>query len=131
MPKKKRDYILFLEDILSAIEKIEMYTRELSFEKFCENNMAVDAVIRNFEIIGEATKNVPKRIKEKYSDVEWREAIGFRNVLTHDYFGIDLESVWDTLKNNIPVLKRHIGEVLKSEQQSEQQGQQGEESSIG
>ena len=122
MPKKKRDYILFLEDILSAIEKIEMYTRELSFEKFCENNMAVDAVIRNFEIIGEATKNVPNRIKEKYPDVEWKEAIGFRNVLTHDYFGIDLESVWDTLNSNIPILKKHIKEVLKSEQKSELPG---------
>ena len=117
MPKEKRDYILFLEDILSAIEKIEMYTRELSFESFRENNMAVDAVIRNFEIIGEASKSVPKGIKEKYSDVEWKEAVGFRNVLSHDYFGIDVESVWDTLKNNIPILKRHIVEVLKSEQQ--------------
>ena len=131
MPEKKRDYIHFLEDILSAIEKIEIYTRELSFKEFCENSMAVDAVIRNFEIIGEATKNVPKSIKEKYSDVEWKEAMGFRNVLTHDYFGIDLESVWDTLKNNIPVFKRHIGEALKSEQQSKQQGEQGEELSIG
>src|SRR3990172_10965528 len=116
MPEKKRDYILFLEDILSAIEKIEMYTKGLKFKKFRENSMAVDAVIRNFEVIGEATKNVPKTVKDKYPDVEWKEAIGFRNVLTHDYFGIDLESVWDTLKNNIPVLKRHIGEVLKSEQ---------------
>ena len=86
MPKQKRDYILFFEDILNAIEKIERYTRKLSFKKFCENSMAVDAVIRNFEIIGEATKNVPKRIKEKYPDVEWKEATGFRNVLTHDYF---------------------------------------------
>jgi len=127
MPEKKRDYIHFLEDILSAIEKIEMYTKGLNFEKLCENSMAVDAVVRNFEIIGEATKNVPKTVKDKYPDVEWKEAIGFRNVLTHDYFGIDLESVWDTLKNNIPVLKRHIGEVLRSEQQ----GQQGKDTIAG
>ena len=86
MPEKKRDYIHFLEDILSAIEKIEMYTKGLNFEKLCENSMAVDAVVRNFEIIGEATKNVPKTVKDKYPDVEWKEAIGFRNVLTHDYF---------------------------------------------
>ena len=86
MPEKKRDYILFLEDILSAIEKIEMYTKELKFKKFCENSMAVDAVIRNFEVIGEAARNVPKMVKDKYPDVEWKEAIGFRNVLTHDYF---------------------------------------------
>jgi len=86
MPEKKRDYILFLEDILSAIGKIEMYTKELNYEEFSENSMIVDAVIRNFEVIGEATKNVPKTVKDKYPDVEWKEAIGFRNVLTHDYF---------------------------------------------
>ena len=102
MSEKERDYLLFLEDILNAIEKIETYITELSFEKFCANSMAVDAVIRNFEVIGEAAKNVPEKIKKKYPDVEWKEATGFRNVLIHDYFGIDLEAVWDTIRNNIP-----------------------------
>ncbi len=77
--------------------------------------MMVDAVIRNFEVIGEAVKNVPVTIKEKHPAVEWKEAVGFRNILTHDYFGIDLESVWDTLKNNIPHFKENISVVLKSE----------------
>jgi uncharacterized protein with HEPN domain len=76
-----------------------MYTKNLSFEDFCHNDMAVDAVIRNFEVIGEATKNIPNKVCEKYPDVEWNEAIGFRNVLVHDYFGIDIEAVWDTIKN--------------------------------
>ena len=116
MSEKERDYLLFLEDILNAIEKIEIYTKELSFEDFCANSMASDAVVRNFEIIGEATNNVPEKIKKKYSNVEWKEATGFRNVLIHDYFGIDLESVWDTIKNNIPPFKRHIAEVLKAEE---------------
>ena len=102
MSEKERDYLLFLEDILNAIEKIEIYITELSFEKFCANSMVVDAVIRNFEVIGEAAKNVPEKIKKKYPDVEWKEATGFRNVLIHDYFGIDLEAVWDTIRNNIP-----------------------------
>ena len=102
-------------------EKIELYTKELSFTEFCNNDMVIDAVIRNFEVIGEATKNVPKRIKESYSDVEWKEAIGFRNVLVHGYFGIDLEAVWDTIKKNIPSFRRHIVEVLKSEQRVEGQ----------
>ena len=119
MSKKGRDYILFLEDILDAIKKVEIYTKNLSFPKFCDNNMAIDAVIRNFEVIGEATKNIPKKVKEKYSDVEWKEAAGFRDILIHDYFGIDLESVWDTIKNNIPSFKKHIVEVLKSEQREE------------
>jgi len=122
MSKKGRDYILFLEDILDAIKKVEIYTKNLSFSKFCNNNMAIDAIIRNFEVIGEATKNISKKIKEKYSDVEWKESAGFRDILIHDYFGIDLESVWDTIKNNIPSFKKHIIEVLKSEQREEKKG---------
>ena len=78
--------------------------------------MAVDAVIRNLEVIGEATKNVSEEIKEKYPEVEWKEAAGFRNVLIHDYFGIDLEAVWDTIKKNLLPFKEHILKVLKSEQ---------------
>ena len=65
MSKEKRDYILFLEDILEALEKIENYTKNLSFVEFADNGMALNAVIRNFEVIGEATKNVPEEIKEK------------------------------------------------------------------
>ncbi|MCX5810105.1 MAG: DUF86 domain-containing protein [Proteobacteria bacterium] len=116
MSKKERDYILFLEDILNAIEKIERYTKNLTLEKLCENDMAIDAIVRNLEIIGEASKNVPEKVKSKYPFVEWKEAIGFRNVLIHDYFGIDLESVWDTIKNNLPSLKNNIMKALQSEQ---------------
>jgi len=116
MSKEKRDYILFLEDILDALEKIENYTKNLSFTEFADNGMAVDAVIRNFEVIGEATKNVPEEIKEKYLEVEWKEAAGFRNVLIHDYFGIDLEAIWDTINKNLISFKKHILKVLKSEQ---------------
>ncbi len=116
MSKEKRDCILFLEDILDALEKIENYTKDLSFSEFADNDMAVDAVIRNFEVVGEATKNVPEEIKEKYPEVEWKEAAGFRDVLIHDYFGIDLEAIWDTIKKNLLSFKKHILKVLKSEQ---------------
>jgi uncharacterized protein with HEPN domain len=116
MSKEKRDNILFLEDILDALEKIENYTKNLSFTEFADNGMAVDAVIRNLEVIGEATKNVSEEIKEKYPEVEWKEAAGFRNVLIHDYFGIDLEAVWDTIKKNLLPFKKHILKVLKPEQ---------------
>ncbi|MGB2842093.1 MAG: DUF86 domain-containing protein [Halobacteriota archaeon] len=120
MSKQRRDYILFVEDILTCIEKIERYTSNISFEEFCGNDMAVDAVIRNFEIIGEAVKTIPEEIKKNYADVEWKEAAGFRDVLIHDYFGIDLEAVWDTVRNNIPSFKKQIVNVLKSEKASEE-----------
>ena len=71
--------------------------------------------LRNFEVIGEAIKNISKEIQEKYTSVEWKEAAGFRDVLIHDYFGIDLEAVWDTIKINIPPFKKHMTEVLKHE----------------
>ena len=77
--------------------------------------MAVDAVIRNFEIIGEAVKRIPEEIKKEYADVEWKEAAGFRDVLIHDYFGIDLEAVRDTVRNNIPSFKKQVVKVSKSE----------------
>ena len=114
MSKKKRKYIHFIEDIVNATEKIERYTKNLKYEEFSNNEMVIDAVMRNFEVIGEAVNNIPDQIKEKFLDVEWSEAVGFRNVLIHNYFGLDLESVWDTIKGNIPALKKHIKKVLKS-----------------
>lgn len=118
MSKKRRDFLLFLEDIMTCIEKLEKYTKDLTFDQFSKNEMAVDAVIRNFEVIGEAVKKIPKEVKQKYSDVEWNEAAGFRDVLIHDYFGIDLEAVWDTLKKNVPALKEKLTKVLIYEKQT-------------
>ncbi len=118
MSKKKRNYVLFIEDIVEMIEKIERYTQGKSFEDFSNDEMAIDAVIRNFEIIGEAANNIPKEIQQKYPYVEWKEMIGFRNVIIHDYFGIDVESVWDTIINNIPLLKEQIKKMKESYEQS-------------
>lgn len=115
MSVKNRDYFLFLEDMMTAILKVEKYVGTMSMNDFTRDSMVQDAVIRNLEVIGEAAKNVPKKIQQKYPQVEWREAAGFRDVLIHDYFGIDAESVWDTLKNNIPSLKTHLTEVLELE----------------
>ncbi len=93
MAKKSRGHIHFIEDILNAIEKIERYTKGLTFEDLSQNEMLIDAILRNMEVIGEACKNIPERVRKKYPDVEWKEAIGFRNILIHEYFGIDLETV--------------------------------------
>ena len=113
----ERNYTIFLEDILEAIKKIEKYTNNLSFEDFCSSDMRIDAVIRNFEIIGEAVKKVHQNIKIKYDYVEWKEAAAFRDVLIHHYFGVDLEALWDTINKNIPFFKLHIEKVLQSEKE--------------
>ncbi|MBI2471312.1 MAG: DUF86 domain-containing protein [Planctomycetes bacterium] len=108
MSEEKRDYVLFMEDIVEMIGKIDRYTQGKSFKDFSEDEKTIDAVIRNFEIIGEAARNIPKEIQEKYPYVEWKEMIGFRNVIIHDYFGINLKTIWNTIKNHIPQLKGHI-----------------------
>jgi len=112
---KKRDPIVFLEDILNSIEKIERYTKGMTFDCFCKNEMLIDAVVRNFEIIGEAVRNIPVEIQNKYPEVEWKEALGFRNILIHEYFGVDIEALWDTINNDIPIFKEKILKVLKCE----------------
>jgi uncharacterized protein with HEPN domain len=85
------------------------------FEEFKDSKLVIDAVARNFEIIGEAVKNVPKQIKDKYPEVEWKEAAGFRDILIHEYFGIDVEALWDTISNNIDGLKAKITSILQNE----------------
>jgi uncharacterized protein with HEPN domain len=115
MFKAGRNYLMYLEDILEAIKKIEKYTRNLNFEEFSSNEMIIDAVIRNFEVIGEASAKIPDHIKERYPHVEWKEAIGFRNILIHDYFGVDVEAVWDTIQKNLPGFRKNIMNVVKGE----------------
>jgi len=108
-----RDYKLYLDDILKAIKKIEKYTRGLTFQELKKKDLIIDGVARNLEIIGEAAKNIPVGIKEKYSNVEWRKISGLRDILAHEYFGIDLEVLWDVIKNKLPDLKRKISSLRK------------------
>lgn len=93
MKKKDRTYLLYLEDIQIAMKRIAEYIDGLSFIKFKRDYKTVDAVIRNFEIIGEASKNLPKEIKEKYNEVPWAEMYLLRNKISHEYFGIDYEII--------------------------------------
>jgi len=111
--KEKREVCDYLSDIFDAIEKIENFTQDLSFEAFAEDEMRVFAVIRALEIIGEAAKNVPLEIKENYPSVPWKEMARTRDKLIHSYFGVDLNVVWKTISKNLPPLKDQISEILK------------------
>ena len=109
----KRDVKLYVRDILEAIKAIEKFVEGMDFENFKEDDKTSSAVIRKFEIIGEATKNIPQSIKEKYPHIPWKEMAGFRDRLIHFYFGIKYDIVWDTIKLRLPELRNNIEKVLK------------------
>lgn len=106
---------MYLDDILTAMIRIEEYIKDLSFIDFKRDYKTVDAVIRNFEVIGEASKNIPENIKEKYDKVPWSEMYLLRNKVTHDYSGIDYEIIWDIATNYLPENKIQIEQILKEE----------------
>jgi len=108
-----RDIKLYLKDILEAIEAIEKFVIGMTFEEFKNNDLVSSAVIRKFEIIGEASRNIPQTIRKKYPDIPWKTMVGFRDKLIHFYFGIKYELVWETIKSKLPELKERIKEVLE------------------
>jgi len=107
----KREPSLLLSDILESIEKIRKYTAGQSYEEFLNDDKTVDAVIRNFEIIGEAANRIPDEIKDKFQTVNWFRIRGFRNRIVHDYMGIDYEIVWTVINNDIENLNLEIKNI--------------------
>jgi len=106
----------YLRHILDAISDIEKFTKDVTKEGFFENKEKQYAVLRALEVIGEATKNLSKQSKAKYPDVPWRDAAGMRDKLIHGYFGVNLELVWETIKNELPGLKKRISRILREEE---------------
>lgn len=109
----RRDIKLYLKDILKAMESIEDFVKGMNYEEFKNNDLVSSAVIRKFEIIGEAIKNIPQEIKKNYPDIPWKTMAGFRDKLIHFYFGIKYEIVWETIKSKIPELKERIKNVIE------------------
>lgn len=103
----------YLTHIREAIESIEQYLQDVGYNDFVSNKMMVDAVIRELEIIGEASNNLSEDFRNKHSDVLWRRMKNMRNFLTHEYFGVNTKVVWDTCKNDLPELKKYITDVLE------------------
>ncbi|MEB2774661.1 DUF86 domain-containing protein [Algoriphagus sp. D3-2-R+10] len=110
-----KDPVIYLEHISACIQKIEEYTKELNEESFLQNSLIQDAVIRNFEIIGEATKKLDNDFRVKYPEIEWKKIAGMRDKLIHDYIGVDLWAVWAVVESIVPHLKRQIGDILAKE----------------
>ena len=108
----KRDESLLLKDIAEAGNKIFHYTTSYTFETFSENSLIIDAVVRNFEVIGEASKRISDKTKVLYPDIEWKRMTQFRNILIHDYFGIELRILWDVVQNHLPKNIQLIEELL-------------------
>jgi len=110
-----RDSSVYLEDILTASERIASYVEGYTRESFGEDPKTVDAVVRNLEIIGEAVKQVPAAIREQAPDIEWTKIAGLRDVLIHAYFGVDLDIVWDVVTNKVPGLAHQVKALLGQE----------------
>lgn len=111
----RRSYLLYFEDILKSVKKILKYTGNSSYEELIKDEMRLDAIIRNFEIIGEASSNIPQEIRDKYPFIEWRNISDFRNVLAHEYFGIDYEIMWEIIRDKLPELQKGIQTILEKE----------------
>jgi uncharacterized protein with HEPN domain len=109
----KRTTKLYLTDILEAISAIEEYTQGMSKSGFEKDRMTQDAVIRRFEIIGEATKNIPPAFRKKHPQVPWRDIAGFRDVLIHGYFGADANRIWGVIDDYLSELKSEIAKIIE------------------
>jgi len=104
---------LYLMDILESSKAILEFTKDISFEYFCNDRKTYSAVIRELEVIGEAVGKLPDDLKQKHSNVEWQDIKDFRNMLIHEYFGVDLEIVWKVIQDDLPALIKETDDILK------------------
>lgn len=109
----KRDIGDYLEDILNTIDKAENFIEGMTYEEFIKDDKTVFAVIRALEIIGEAVKNIPDDVRKSYPEVPWRDIAGMRDKVIHGYFGVKLDIVWNTVKEELPSLKPIFEKILK------------------
>lgn len=106
--RETKDYVA---DIVAEIKNLKGFTKGFKYEDFEKDDKTVYACIRSLEIIGEAVKHIPKKIREKYSDVPWKEMAGMRDILIHDYFGVDAKVLWKTVKENVPQIEKSFKRI--------------------
>lgn len=110
--KPKREYADYARDILDAAEKAQLFAAGIDFEAFQANDEKIFAVIRALEIIGEASKKIPASIRKRYPEVPWASMAGMRDKLAHDYFGVNLRRLWETVQNDLPPLSKAIARLV-------------------
>jgi uncharacterized protein with HEPN domain len=104
-----------VEDILEAIARIERYVEGMTIDDFSGDEKTIDAVIRNISVIGEAARHIPPEVQERYPQVPWTEMAGMRNIVVHEYFGVSVPILWDTVKRNLPPVVALLREILARE----------------
>ena len=110
----KRDYKLFLQDIIDACHHIQKFVENVDFEQFLNDDKTSSAVIRKFEVIGEAAKNIPEFIAEKYPEIEWKDMAGMRDRLIHTYWGADVQIIWATINEILPSVYQEIKVIISA-----------------
>ena len=110
----QRELKTYIEDIVLAINKIEKYCKGMTKEDLINNELVQDAVLRNLEVIGEAVKKIPNDVRQSYSDIPWRKIAGLRDILIHEYFGINMNIVWDVIENKLQALKLAALEIQET-----------------
>lgn len=110
----ERDWTIRIEDILEAISRIRRYTEGMKEREFRENELVQDALIRNFAVIGEAARHIPEEVRDRYPEVPWIRMSAMRNLVVHEYFGVDLRIIWDTVHEDLPNLAEDLEEIRGS-----------------
>jgi len=116
MKKSLRKNDLYLFDIIQSIQRIYEYIKDMDYNEFIKDNKTIDAVVRNLEVIGEASKHISIELKNKYPALPWEEMYYLRNKITHEYFGIDYVIIWDIIKNHLPTNLIQIKEICQKEE---------------
>lgn len=109
-----RDSRVYLEDIVGAIARIRRYTSGLSRDAFAADDRTVDAVVRNLEVVGEAVKRLPADLRSRRPEIEWQKIAGLRDILIHEYFGIDVDILWDVIDNKLSAVEEAVTALLRA-----------------